>query len=539
MPNHTVTLVVTNLYGSATSNIVVAVHDTLPPVITLNGSNPLYVELGSAFSDPGATANDTCAGVIPVVASGTVNTNAVGTNTRTYTANDGDGNTSTVTRTVVVRDTAPPTILWSFTNLVLTANTNCGAQIPDVTGTNFILASDLSGTLTVSQSPAEGTVLLVGTNLAVITVADAYGNAAYSTNIIVVRDQTPPLIWSPPQSRTNLAGTTATFNVGAAACTPLAYQWLFKSTVLAGQTNSTLTLASVNISQAGDYAVVVSASGGATTSAVATLTVDLIVPTLALSSSANPSGYKDTLMLTAAVTPANATGTIQFLTNWTVFDNEPLIAGQATSTNLLSLPRGTNLIVAAYSGDANNLPSTNMLLQIVTNHPPVAAPAFYSRAAGGWLNIAVADLATNWTDVDGDIISLAEFSVSTNGVTLTNNAGILVYFNASDVPDQFVCTLSDGFGGTNFQTVSIAIVPPVSSTPNITSVAANPGGGFTLSLTGAPDRTYILEATASLISLGNWQPVATNTLDASGAWQFTDTQAASVSQRFYRLKLAQ
>jgi hypothetical protein len=39
--------------------------------------------------------------------------------------------------------------------------------------------------------------------------------------------------------------------------------------------------------------------------------------------------------------------------------------------------------------------------------------------------------------------------------------------------------------------------------------------------------------------MGNWQPIATNTLDASGAWQFADTQATNFLQRFYRLRLAQ
>ena len=143
-----------------------------------NGSNPLYVELGSAFTDPGATANDICAGAVPVTVSGTVNTNAVGTNTLTYTANDGNGNTNTATRTVIVRDTTPPTILWSFTNLVLAADTNCSAAMPDVTGTNFILATDLSGALTISQTPTNNSILPLGTNTVVITVADASGNTA-------------------------------------------------------------------------------------------------------------------------------------------------------------------------------------------------------------------------------------------------------------------------------------------------------------------------------------------------------------------------
>jgi hypothetical protein len=159
--------------------------------------------------------------------------------------------------------------------------------------------------------------------------------------------------------------------------------------------------------------------------------------------------------------------------------------------------------------------------------------------AGSSLEIAIADLATNWTDVDGDIISLDAFSVSTNGVTLTNNAGILAYFNASDVDDQFVCTIDDGFGGTNSQIVNIAIERLVSPTPTIVSITANPVGSLTLQLTGAPGDTCVLEATTSFVPFGDWQPVATNTLGASGAWQFTNTQATNVLQQFYRLKLAQ
>ena len=194
LPNHTVTVIVTNLYGSATSNVTLTVQDTLAPVITLNSTNPFYIELGGAYAEPGATANDLCAGVVSVATNGVVNTNAVGTNTVTYTASDGNGNTNSATRTVIVRDTTPPTISWSFTNLVLAAETNCNTTMPDVTGTNFIIATDLSGALTFSQSPTNNAVLPLGTNVVVITVADASGNKSYSTNRIVVRDQTPPSI---------------------------------------------------------------------------------------------------------------------------------------------------------------------------------------------------------------------------------------------------------------------------------------------------------------------------------------------------------
>ncbi len=264
----------------------------------------------------------------------------------------------------------------------------------------------------------------------------------------------------------------------------------------------------------------------------------MISTSLALNSSSNPSGYKDNVNFGAMVVPATAAGTVQFLTNGVAFDSEILSGGHAVSTNLASLPRGANVITAIYSGDANDAPATNTLGQITTNHPPVATPAFYTRAAGFPLYIELADLATNWMDVDGDVISLVAIGVSTNGVTITNNDGMLDYFNSSSVPDQFICTLSDGWGGTNFQTVSIAVVAPVNSTPAILGVVGGTNGSFTLSLGGAPGLTYILESTAAFGSSGNWVPLATNTVGANGVWEFTDAQAGTFQQRFYRLVLA-
>ena len=273
LPSHSISVTVTNLYGSATSNATLTVFDTLAPVITLNGANPLYVELGGTFADPGASALDACAGPVPVSVSGSVNLHAVGTNTLTYTASDGNGNTNIVTRRVVVQDTTPPTIVWAFTNLVLAADTNCTAVMPEVTGTNFIEATDLSGTLTFSQVPTNNAVLPLGTNLVVISVQDASGNTAYSTNTIVVQDETPPVIVLEPQSQTNVVGANVSFSVAATACTPVTCQWFFQNKILDGATNFLFALTNLQPADAGSYFAVAASTGGYATSAVASLTV--------------------------------------------------------------------------------------------------------------------------------------------------------------------------------------------------------------------------------------------------------------------------
>jgi len=105
-----------NASVSRTVNVV----DTIAPTITLNGANPMTVECHTAFSDPGATANDGCAGDLTsaISATGSVDANVPGTYTRTYTVSDGH-NSTTVTRTVNVVDTIPPTINLNGQNITL------------------------------------------------------------------------------------------------------------------------------------------------------------------------------------------------------------------------------------------------------------------------------------------------------------------------------------------------------------------------------------------------------------------------------------
>ena len=415
---------------------------------------------------------------------------------------------NTNTFTLAAIGTAPLAIQWSLNNTPVTGATN----------TSFSLMN-----LAVSVNPIS------------VTVTNRYG-VATSNATLTIQDTLPPVFVSQPQSRTNFVGTTANFSVAVTACTALSYQWFFNSAPLTARTNISLSLSNLTTAAAGNYFAVASAAGGSSTSVVATLTVNLNPTSVALASSANPDGFKDSLNFIAAVTPTNATGTIQFLTNGSAFDLKLLITGAATSTNLSTLPRGTNFITAIYSGDAGDLPATNTLSQIVTNHPPQVAPAFYMLFAGTDLTIAVASLATNWSDADGDLLSLAFIYPSTNGVAVTNTLPNLFYSNPNYVSDQFVCAISDGFGGTNFQAVNITVVPQTNATPVISSVGAPSSGGISLQLNGAYGSTYVLES-ASDLTAGNWQPVATNTLSVAGVWQFTDFGVTNNPVHFYRLKL--
>jgi uncharacterized repeat protein (TIGR01451 family) len=83
---------------------IITVQDTVAPVITLNGANPMVVGFGTVFTDPGATASDGCAGNLTsaIVVTGSVDTNTVGFYALTYTVSDPSGHSDTKVRTVEV-----------------------------------------------------------------------------------------------------------------------------------------------------------------------------------------------------------------------------------------------------------------------------------------------------------------------------------------------------------------------------------------------------------------------------------------------------
>ncbi|MFX3631833.1 MAG: S-layer homology domain-containing protein [Candidatus Pristimantibacillus sp.] len=96
----------------STIGIDIISKDTVPPVLTLLGSNPLEVEVGSPFTDPGATALDAVDGDLTseITVSGSVYTSRVGTYKLTYKVQDRSANAATdVVRTVnVIQLQNPP-----------------------------------------------------------------------------------------------------------------------------------------------------------------------------------------------------------------------------------------------------------------------------------------------------------------------------------------------------------------------------------------------------------------------------------------------
>jgi len=82
-----------------------------------------------------------------------------------------------------------------------------------------------------------------------------------------------PTIQTEPISINRVVGTSAVFSVIAAGSAPLSYQWRKGGSNISGATASTYSIASVSLTDAGTFSVVVTNSVGSVTSANATLTV--------------------------------------------------------------------------------------------------------------------------------------------------------------------------------------------------------------------------------------------------------------------------
>ena len=108
----------------------VTVEDTTPPVISLNGSDPMDVQVDTTYVEPGAVVTDNYDTGLTANITGVVDTGTVGTYTVYYNATDSNLNPAAqVTRTVnVVDEEAPSTsddVLAGWQRLDVTVTFNC------------------------------------------------------------------------------------------------------------------------------------------------------------------------------------------------------------------------------------------------------------------------------------------------------------------------------------------------------------------------------------------------------------------------------
>ena len=188
-----------------------------------------------------------------------------------------------------------------------------------------------------------------------------------------VYEQIPPVFVTQPISSPAgfLAGTPNTFTCSTRSLYPVAYQWQFNGTNIAGATTTSLIISNAQTSDAGLYQVIASNEYGATTSTVVNLTIyftlNLIIdgtgsvataPNGAVAEPGNLLCYSNNsvVTLTAVTNPAFA------FTGWSgdVF----------SASNPITIPVTTNLYIVARFSDS----TTNIIITTWTTSHCLAVP---------------------------------------------------------------------------------------------------------------------------------------------------------------------
>jgi hypothetical protein len=217
-------------------------------------------------------------------------------------------------------------------------------------GTNIAGATNATLVLTNVHSTSDGSYSVAVTN--------AFGSATSLTVALTVGE--PPSIKLQPKSQDAVQGAHVILVVGAEGTSPLSFQWSLNGAALAGATQSTLNIASVQATNAGDYVVSVSNPFGTAISSNAIVTVE-VKPVIETQPQSRAVGVGSNVTLSVTVAggvslPFVSSGTLQL---WLEAD-----AGVVTNAS------GQVSLWQDQSGNANDASQAATDYQPLLVHPP-------------------------------------------------------------------------------------------------------------------------------------------------------------------------
>jgi len=173
----------------------------------------------------------------------------------------------------------PPSLTTQPTNQIVVQGSNAPLSVVAAgtvplgyqwrfNGTNVSGATTNAYAVTNAQSTNAGSYTVVVTN----------GAGAATSAVATLTVNIPPSFTMQPNSQTVTQGVNVALTAAATGTAPLSYQWRFKGTNIAGATTNSYTRNNVQVSDAGDYSVVVTNVAGSVTSSNATLTVIPLKP---------------------------------------------------------------------------------------------------------------------------------------------------------------------------------------------------------------------------------------------------------------------
>ena len=218
-----------------------------------------------------------------------------------------------------------------------------------------------------------------------------------------------PIIALQPQSQSSYVGSSVTFSVAAASALATTNQWYKGSTPLPGQTGTTLTLNDLQVTNAGNYSVVVGDANGTTNSIVATLTVS--VPQHLEWTAAGGSGTWDVDTTASWLNISNATTSVFNQGDNVTFDDT---TGVATTVNV----NGTVIpSMVTVNSSVNSFTIQN------GNNGNLSGPANLLKEGTSALTIDTSGGLSGSFIVGGGSLSAGNYSLqSASSITVSNGA---------------------------------------------------------------------------------------------------------------------
>jgi len=439
------------------------------------------------------------------------------------------------TSSTTLASSANPTMFGSSVTFTATITTNGGAATGTVT---FSDGSKVLGTAPV----AAGTAVFSLSTLALgaHSITAAYGgdandasslSSALNEQVLQAGAVTVVSSVNPSIAGTSISFTATISSPQSAAVTGSV---TFKDgsvalgTVSVGNADSaTLNTAALAV---GQHTIVAVYSGDslnqAATSTVLVQTVQTAGTTVTLISNANPSLTSAPLTLTSTVvgTGGNVTGTVTFQDGTITLGASNLNASGVATLIISGLMPGSHSIIAVYSGDANNLPSTSQVL--AQNVVQVTAIALSSSENPAPALDAVTFMATVSNAGSKPPTGTVIFSDGTTvlGTASLGATGTASFTAASMTVGQHAISATYGGDALNLSGVSPMLTQTVQlrpTTDTLTASSTSLTGGQQVTLISVVRYTGPVTPTGTVSFSSNGSVLGTTALDPTGVATLT------------------